>query len=208
MNLLPVEKQIMENKYASPSFASIPIEDRFLLAKALMLKIHIITGWTIPSEENQAILIDQFQKKMVESYPNVNADEMEYAFRNNPVKDWGKNMNLNLIDEVMTPYLQTRKELSKIEERQAAPLELPAPEISDEDFIESIKNLYKKTNDWRIIPVLAYDILNRENKIKLTKEDKFSILNDIATAFPEATDKERINYSKSFSVKLYFDETI
>jgi hypothetical protein len=197
----------MEIKYSAPCFASIPVQDRFLLAKTLVLKIHIITGWTIPSEENQVILIDQFLKKMVESYPTVNADEMEYAFRNNPgVKDWGKNMNLNLIDEVMTPYLQTRKELSKIEERQAAPLELPSPEISDADYLDSIKATYKHTKDWRIIPTLAYDILSREGKIKLTKEDKYSILNDMATTFPEASEQERVNYSKSFSVKKYFDE--
>jgi hypothetical protein len=208
MNLLPEENQIMENKYASPCFVNIPTEDRFLLAKTLLLKIHIITGWTIPEEQMMVILIDQFLKKMVESYPTVNSEEMEYAFRNNPgVKDWGKAMNLNLIDEVMTPYLEKRKELSRMEEEKKMKLlELPAPEISDEDFIESIKNLYEKTNDWRIIPVLAYDILDREKKIKLSKEDKYSILNDMATAFPESTDQERISYSKSFSVKLYFDE--
>lgn len=208
MNLLPEESRIMENKYASPCFQNIPAEDRFLLAKTLLLKIHIITGWTIPEEEMMIILIDQFLKKMVESYPTVNAEEMEYAFRNNPgVKDWGKKMNLNLIDEVMAPYLEKRKELSKIEEEKSSKfLELPAPEISDEDYLEAVKSTYKLTKEWRMLPVLAYDILIREGRLKLTKERKVSIKEDMDSAFPETSESEKINLCKSFCVKLYFDE--
>lgn len=204
--MLPEERQILENKYASPSFARVPPEDRRLLAKTLILKIHIITGWTIPADENMQILEDQFTKKMVESYPNVNADELEYAFRNNPVKDWGKNMNLNLIDEVMTPYLQQRKELSKIEETKARPLELPAPEISDEDYLEAVKATYRLTKEWRMLPVLAYDILVREGKINLTRENKIQIKENIDAGFPETSEDEKKALCKSYSVKLYFDK--
>jgi hypothetical protein len=204
--LLPEEKTILANKYASPSFAMVPPEDRRLLAKTLILKIHIITGWTIPANESMQILEDQFTKKMVESYPTVNAEELEYAFRNNPVKDWGKNMNLNLIDEVMTPYLQQRKELSRIEETQARPLELPAPEISDEDYLEAVKSTYKLTKDWRMIPVLAYDILVRKGLINLTKERKLEIKENIAAGNPESSEDEIKTLCKSFSVKIYLDQ--
>lgn len=197
----------MEIKYASPCFATIPAEDRFLLAKTLLLKIHIITGWTIPNEEMMVILIDQFLKKMVESYPTINAEEMEYAFRNNPVKDWGKNMNLNLIDEVMSPYLQKRKELSRMEEEKASKLlALPAPEITDDEFIDSIKNLYLDSNkNWRLIPVLAYDILVRQEKIKLDKEDKVLIKMIIDEQFEGAEEVIKKDLCKQYSVMNYFE---
>lgn len=92
--------------------------------KSLLLKIHVITGWIIPDAELLTILIDQFQKKMVESYPNTNPQEIEYAFRNfgTTVKDWGKAMNLSLIDEVMIPYLEERKRISHAYEERAAPV--------------------------------------------------------------------------------------
>lgn len=65
------------------------------------------------------ILIDQFTKKILESYPLINSDEIEYAFRNKPIeiKEWGKAMNLSLIDEVVQPYIEKRYEISGIEER-------------------------------------------------------------------------------------------
>ena len=95
-------------------------------AKSLLLKIHVITGWVIPASELQVILIDQFQKKLVESYPEINVNEIEYAFRNSgtTVKDWGKAMNLSLIDEVLIPYLAERQRLShELEERSVPPPE-------------------------------------------------------------------------------------
>lgn len=49
----------------------------------------------------------------------LNVEEIEYAFRSSGtvVKDWGKSMNLALIDEVLIPYLNQRFELSTTEER-------------------------------------------------------------------------------------------
>ncbi len=95
-----------------------------LWSKSLLLKIHVITGWVIPASDLLTILVDQFQKKLVESYANMNPEEIEYAFRNNgtTVKDWGKAMNLALLDEVLIPYLAERKRLShELEERNAEP---------------------------------------------------------------------------------------
>lgn len=92
----------------------------FNQAATLLVKIHVITGWEIPQKELMDILIDQFCKKILESYPKINTDEIEYAFRNKPIeiKEWGKAMNLSLIDEVIQPYLSMRFEVSKIEEQK------------------------------------------------------------------------------------------
>lgn len=83
--------------------------------KALLLKIHVITGWTIPkSPELLNILIDQVQKYLFEKYPELNPDEIEYAFRSSgtTLEDWGKEMNLNLLDKVLIKYINDRFDLS------------------------------------------------------------------------------------------------
>jgi hypothetical protein len=87
--------------------------------KILLLKIHVITGWVIPANELMIILIDQFSKKLTEDYPMLNVDEIEYSFRSQGtiIEDWGKEMNLNLLDKVLIPYLNKRLDVSAAEER-------------------------------------------------------------------------------------------
>jgi hypothetical protein len=197
--MLPEEQAIIRVKYASPCFGRIPPGEIFLVAQTLLLKLHVVTGWVIPQKELMDILIDQFALKLQESYQNVNADEMLFAFRNNPgVKDWGKAMNLNLIDEVMMPYLERRLELSRIEETKK-PLMLPAPEVSDEEFIESVRKLYKIHQNYKQIPVLAYKILN----MNLSREEKLKIQQHIHETTKDGDIKE---LCQQYAVKKYFDE--
>lgn len=87
-----------------------------------MVKVHIITGWVLPEKSFIEIFIDQFTKKLLEDYDHLNVDEIEYAFRSTGtmVKDWGKAMNLALIDEVLRPYVAQRFEASAAEERAKA----------------------------------------------------------------------------------------
>lgn len=93
-------------------------KERRLAGFSLLAKINVITGWSFPVEDTlQDVLHKQFVKVLEEKYSNCNEDEVDYAFRNYPVKDWGKNINLNLIDEVMTPYLDKRYESSLVEQQ-------------------------------------------------------------------------------------------
>lgn len=110
-----------------------------LKTNELLIKINVITGWSFPLDvETQRILKDQFYKKLKESYSDVNVEEIEYAFRNNTsVKDWGKNINLFLIDEVMLPYLDSRYQASINEER------LLPPPVRKPWTNEDIKNQYR-----------------------------------------------------------------
>jgi hypothetical protein len=64
--------------------------------------------------------MDEFSQKVVESYPDVTKEEICFAFRSgaSQVKEWGKALNIGLIDEVMIPYLEKRREISKIEEQK------------------------------------------------------------------------------------------
>jgi hypothetical protein len=111
------EEKVVQLKYAGKQFGEMSPEDLFTWSKTLLLKIHVITGWTIPEKEILTILLDQFQKKITENYPTLNAEEVEYAFRSKGtvIEDWGKAMNLNLLDKVLLPYLDNRFRISETE---------------------------------------------------------------------------------------------
>lgn len=133
-------------------------------ATLLLIKINVITGWALYEDPKSAqILKEQFELKIKESYPNVNVDEMEYAFRQNTtVKDWGKFMNLGLIDEVMIPYLNQRKEISDIEERRTPPTS-PNTQSVISSWRESIQialnKFYKGNYEYRLWVSDMYDQL-------------------------------------------------
>lgn len=89
-------------------------------SKALLIKIHVITGWVIPSDNAlYTVLKDQFQKQLSEKYFELNPDEIEFAFRNEGtlIEDWGKDLNLNLIDKILLKYLNNRYKVSNMEEQ-------------------------------------------------------------------------------------------
>lgn len=111
---------MLQVKYASKKIGQMDGAELSKWAKALLAKIHVITGWVIPSNEGlYHILLDQFKKTLEEKYSELNPDEIEFAFRNNGtgVEDWGKELNLNLIDKVLVAYLHDRYRLSATEEK-------------------------------------------------------------------------------------------
>lgn len=148
--------------------------------KQLLLKIHMITGWVIPSNELMIILIDQLSKKFAESYSTVNTDEVEYAFRTygTTVKDWGKQMNLALIDEVMIPYLQARKEVSKMEEQiKTQPKAIESKkELTDEErdtwFEETKAAVLGGKLPMQFIPVEHFAHLEKKGELVLEVSEK------------------------------------
>jgi len=118
--LTPQELKVVELKYQSKQIGNMDESELSMWGKALLMKIHVITGWTIPnSPELLNILIDQFNKYLSEKYFALNTDEMEYAFRQHGtiIEDWGKAMNLNLLDKVLIPYINQRLLVSEVEEK-------------------------------------------------------------------------------------------
>lgn len=112
------EKTVVEHKYKSPPIGKMSESEVSMWAKGLLTKIHVITGWTIPnSNELINILTDQFQKILIEKYSMLNPDEIEYAFRQygTSIEDWGKSLNLSLIDSVLSPYAHKRFDISEDE---------------------------------------------------------------------------------------------
>lgn len=193
-----------------------------LASSILLLKINVITGWKFPDkDEHQHILEDQFEKKLIESYPLINADEVEFAFRNYPVKDWGKNMNLNLVDEVMGPYLLERFEVSQVEDRLSLPqMEPPKDEtvLSDDEWVEMTKKIYLSTKNYRLITQRVAAILFKQGKIVKPNEEDTKQLEAQATHdFHEEkrsdpylnygdTEREIKKIMNQILVALYFNE--
>lgn len=176
------EKEIHQVKYKSQRFGSMQPADREKAAYALLLKIHVITGWVLPTDDGLLnILVDQFEKKLSETYANVNADEVEYAFRNmSGVKDWGKNMNLSLIDEVMIPYLEKRFEVSRLEEEKKKPVMIENKTLEDISMMDWLNATKKKVQEGNcpveFIPEMLYDFAVKAGLITPTNREKNKML--------------------------------
>lgn len=133
------EKIVIQKKYASKKFKYFNEVEMLFAVKNILLKIHVITGWVLPMAELMNVLIDQLTKKIREDYSELNQDEVEYAFRNKGtvLKDWGKEMNLNLIDEILVSYLDSRYAISKKEEEMKVPIE--SIRWSEEDILNKYR---------------------------------------------------------------------
>lgn len=174
------EQVVLQVKYASKRFGAMSDDEIAVASNAALIKIHAITGWAFPDATVAAILKDQFRKKILESYYNVNPDEMELAFRKygGQVKDWGKSMNLSLIDEVMIPYLEQRASVSKIEEQKKLPeIEDKGEDITMQDWLDYTKTLVKQgKTKVELMPVMIYDWLDKQGLIKLKAKEKWEYL--------------------------------
>lgn len=154
--------------------------------KAMLIKINAITGWII-NEDTTEILIDQFRKHLRENYPDMNPDELEYAFRKygTVVKDWGKQMNLSLIDEVLIPYKNKRLEVSQVEERIAMKEDAKQIEQKEDISDRSMEEWFKyKVREFELdpnthlafAPIPIYEWLDRTGRIKLSAAVKHEYL--------------------------------
>lgn len=194
-------------KYQSPQLGKLTAIELLKTARVLVLKIHVIVGWRVPEKELKDILIDQFTKKIKESYQNINADEFEYAFRQNAsVQDWGKNMNLALIDTVISEYLERRLDISRLEEKYKKRVELPSPEpepMTGDEYVEMNFRIWQVLGKYGMISTKCYDILVKRGKINLDQEEK-----DKMYAENESSLKSRVMAEKAKPMKIRDDELI
>lgn len=156
-----------------------PVELEMAVSR-LLLRINIITGWPLYEDPtDQRELENQFRLKLQENYGNTNLDEIEAAFRNNTsVKDWGKNINLAMIDEVMIPYLDQRREVSKLEEQMMNKKELPAlptEQLTEDEILDISRQTFKITGLWQLVQISAYKILKKRGLLNFTEEEKKGI---------------------------------
>jgi hypothetical protein len=176
--------QILQVKYQSARFGEMKIEDVEVWADALLLKINSITGWVLPEDTGLTVISDQFKKKLTESYSNCNPDEIEYAFRNygTSIKDWGKQMNLSLIDEVMIPYLSKRAELSRLEEQKVKPIDQieNKEDMSHASMTDWFNDVAKKIKAGEMllefVPPMLYEFMDDNGNINKTAKEKHEYL--------------------------------
>lgn len=170
---------MLELKYSAPRIGTMDQAEVTKVCKTLLLKIHIITGWSIPDNELMILLVDQFSKKLIESYFDLNADEIEYSFRQagTVIEDWGKGMNLNLLDKVLIPYINQRVDLSMAEERskEPPPQKIYTEQETENQYRKDIEDCYQRMRIGRVplfIPGYFKDILVKDKLMK--EEDNIS----------------------------------
>lgn len=178
-------------KYKSKRIGNYTPEELSLQCKAMVMKIAVITGWQIPDNpEYVTILMDQLQKKFADDYQDLNADEFEYAIRTygTRMKDWGKSLNLSLIDDAICEYLGKRKYLSDLEAQkmanEAEPAALPPGETDWSDEWEKIKESARKGMfRGEFITTCIYDWLKRNKMITLSGAERWQLLEDCRQAY-------------------------
>jgi hypothetical protein len=164
--------------------------------EVLLMKIHIITGWDIPENELMATeLSNQLYDKLIEDYSSLNFDEIEYAMRTigAGVKDFGKNINLSLIDSVLTPFIHKRAAVRELESRaikQAHMIEAPKEPIDKELLIKTVRGVYLKLRHTTLIPVMVYDFLVEQKEIDLTLEQKNQVKETVERRLQGEANKE------------------
>lgn len=180
-------------------------DELYFSSQTLLLKISAITGWTIPLSEMMDILIDQFQKTLCEKYQFTNIEEFEYAFRSRglEIKDWGKSLNLGLIDEVMMPYLESRKEISRFEESNLTKMQIEEKkELTADEWDEWINDA--KNYPFEILPTAIYDFLEKQGSLILSKKEKHGMMDKaIAYASSRLEGKEFIEFMQMKSKGIF-----
>jgi len=221
---------IVNRKYASKQIGMMDDKEISKWGPRLLKLIHVVTGWRLPSGDDLILLLDQFQKKMVESYGNTTVEEIEYVFREQPssVEAYGTNLNLGLIDKIMIPYLERRMEVSNLEARINQPKlpAKPAKPITDQEMVQIAFFVYQNMKKIDLIPVEVFEYLTREQKIVLTdadqvtiKEHVYHILRARSAGDPEhyrmiknmTDDQVNIlarNLRRKYAVSVYFDKCI
>lgn len=205
------ENDILALKYKSPRYGKMSDVELLISAKVAIFKIGVITGWPVPSDEHLEVLIDQFTKKLKESYADVNPDELEYAFRSNTtVKDWGKSMNLALIDEILAPYLSARVSVSRLEEQAKKPPMAAIADIpmSDEELLKATFEVYKVVPNYEFIPSSLYNYLAASREIKVPEEEKREIMNIVLGKHKNMPHEARVEQCHKIAVSRYFNQKI
>lgn len=149
---------------------------------AILLRINTITGWRVSTDADTVeVLQDEFKLYLNENQSDMTIDEILYAIRNYSldIQDWGKSMNLSLINQPLSRYRARRAELSDLEERIKkqsrepqkvieAPKEVDWSPLWSDIFIAAQEGKIAT----KIIPVTIYDWLIQKNKLILSVDQR------------------------------------
>ncbi len=173
--------QILEVKYGAERIADIDLLQLDNRVKVAMLRIHVITGWTIPIHEMMDVFIDEFRTLLLQEYSDLNFEEILFAFRKykHIVEDWGKEMNLKIIGTILDAYGEDRYDAGLLEERLKMELDKPLlefkPKEYTEDEIVGIALDYWQNSKSPMLEFInpnCYEILIKQGKITLDEPNK------------------------------------
>lgn len=122
-NISPSMGELLKAKYSGLRIKELSNEPDFgNSVKILLARICAATGWRMPDNDfMRNALIKEFEAYCSESCKDMTLEEIPYAIRNYglEIRDWGKDINLQLINAPISDYLAARKELSSFEEMKA-----------------------------------------------------------------------------------------
>jgi hypothetical protein len=163
--------------------------------KATLMRINAITGWNLPTGPSLQILINETSEYLLQNCADMNPEEIAYAVRNfsGESKDWGKNLNIPLIDESVQKYRFSRAEVSEKENKARIAIQEPQKEEKKEelaDWSDSWQSILKvaetggiKELNEIVISVLVYDWLKRNNMITFSSEERWGIFLQVKNAY-------------------------
>jgi hypothetical protein len=146
-------------------------------AANLIFKINVSTGWKMPDDAAYLnVLISEFALYLTENCSDMTFAEVSFAVRNYglEIKDWGKSMNLSLINEPILAYRAARKVVSEIEESlktKEVLLELPPAPVDWSSHWNDILDAARKGQE-KIIILPIYDWLVETGQLNLTNDEK------------------------------------
>ena len=118
---LPAEEvNLILKKYEATRIELMQDAELLINVAECLKRIHVITGWNLPDDSSYIkILTEELFAKLKESFFMLNFQEITFAFRKNGIgiKDWGKNMNLDLVCNVLANYSEDRR-LASLEEEK------------------------------------------------------------------------------------------
>lgn len=128
--------ELLKAKYSGLRIKELSNEPDFgNSVKILLARICAATGWRMPDNDfMRNALIKEFEAYCCESCKDMTLEEIPYAIRNYglEIRDWGKDINLQLINAPISDYLAARKELSSFEEMKAVESPKTAEKVGDQ----------------------------------------------------------------------------
>jgi hypothetical protein len=173
------EAEIAKVKYLVPCFKTLPEIELVGYVQGIVKRVKVITGWAIPElQEDRLILYSEMAIHFKEKWSTYNAEEVIYAIRNYSGENYGKDINLKLIDEAMDKYASIRAEISRKEEQEKNRLEFyrKYDKAYGYDAMELVQTFYNdflaNTIKLNQIPARVYEIIKERCKPSFTEEQK------------------------------------
>ncbi len=115
-----------------------------------------------------------------------------------------ENFSVLYFSNIMNAYqLWSREAIKHAVKPYVEPVVL---DVSDADYLHSVREVYKATGKRSLIPELAYKMLEQE--INLTREEKIEIKRKVVEVNSEASELEIKLMCKQYAVEKYFNDRV